>query len=106
MNWKIGFFVILLTLIATNVYWLYNTLDNVVGHSYYKDSCEPMFEDYELLIPLISQNVNRTEIRKYLESMKVPFDPFKKDGVEILVLNATEIIFNNDLTIKSIKSFR
>ncbi|MGL1889535.1 MAG: hypothetical protein OCD76_23675 [Reichenbachiella sp.] len=106
MNWKIGFFIILLTLVASNIYWFYTTIDNAVTHSYYRDSCEPMFTDFELLTPILVKNINRQELREYLLSMEVEFDSFIKEGEEILVLSATEIVFESDSTIKSIKSFR
>ncbi len=82
--WKILFFISLIILILTNIYWIYTTLNTGVGHSYYKVSCEEYKKDVVELKKIVEAITNKEDAVEILNDHKITFDTLYK-GEEFII---------------------
>ena len=94
VNYKHLFWYGLVLLITSNVYWMYITIDNAVGHGYYKESCESYYQDMLNFKQIVEVNRNKKEVIEFLEINNVNYDSFKKGPDFIITFNSFELKFN------------
>jgi len=100
-KWKLAFWISLIALIATNLFWFYQVIDQGVTITYMEEGYSDTENDLETLIGLInSTHLTKKEIKTKLENHRFyEFMDFKSDtiGLERVML----IFENNEL--KTIK---
>ena len=96
VNWKISFFGTLTLLISSNLFWVYETLDNAVSHSYFESSCEKYDLDRNNFMEIIMSLDKKDDVIDFLTLYKVEFDSFEKGGNLIISLNSFQLEYNSD----------
>jgi hypothetical protein len=94
--WKFLFWICLIITIVSNVFWIYNTLENAVGNNYYKVSCEEYYKDVSILKVIIEKKETKKELISFLENNNVKFESFSKGAENIIVLNSFSIAFDKN----------
>lgn len=102
---KILFFIALVLLILTNIFWLYSSIDVAVGHEYYKVSCEEWHKDAIILEELLSDNYNYDNMINYLKGKRVVYTEFKKGDFFVVQLNSFTLIYDKNGELIEEKSF-
>ncbi|MCB9034426.1 MAG: hypothetical protein H6553_11350 [Chitinophagales bacterium] len=93
--YKILFWITLVFLFLTNLFWIHNKMDTAVGHSYYKDSCEAYKNDLTELQKLLSEGLNKTEMLNYLDSNKIVYNAFEKGNEYIIQFTSFDLVYDN-----------
>ncbi|MBQ0768055.1 MAG: hypothetical protein KBT58_02115, partial [Bizionia sp.] len=65
-TYKILFWITLLFLFLTNIFWLYKTIDTAVGHNYYKVSCNEYYTDMLKFRQIIETKLTKKEAIAFL----------------------------------------
>ena len=94
INYKYLFWLGIAILITTNLYWIYSTIDNAVGHTYYRESCEGYYQDMINFKQIVELNKNKKDVIEFLEQNNVKYDSFTKGSDYIIKFNSFDLIFN------------
>jgi hypothetical protein len=78
MNYKILFWISIVMLLVTNLFWFYQVLDTSIGHSYYKTSCEEYKKDVDQLRKVTDSLTTKTEVLQFLLDNKMEVDTLQK----------------------------
>lgn len=95
-RWKIAFFITIIILVLTNLFWVYQVVDNAIGMTYYKDSCGRFQQDTDKLIQILESKTTKETAIDFLEQHNILYESFPKGNEFIIQLNSFSIIFNND----------
>ena len=83
-RYKILFWITLTILVVSNIFWIYNTFDNAVGHSYYKVSCDEYYQDMLKLKQVLETKSTKGEAINFLETNDIEYESFQK-GTEFII---------------------
>ena len=83
-TYKILFWITLTILVISNVFWIYQTIDNAFGHSYYKVSCDEYYQDMLKFKQILETKSTKKEAIDFLETNKVEYESFQK-GAEFII---------------------
>jgi len=92
--WKNLFWISLGLLIVTNVFWIYQVLDNAVGNDYYKVSCNEYHGDMLGLKKVLDSKKTKIETLDFLNEHAIEYDSFQKGNEFIISLNSFDLTFN------------
>ena len=81
-------------LFISNAFWIYQTIDNAVGHSYYKVSCDEYYQDMLKFKQILETKSTKTEAIDFLELNKVEYDSFQKGTEFIISFNSFALTFD------------
>jgi hypothetical protein len=95
-HWKILFWISIVLLIVTNLLWLYNTIDNAVGHHYYSIGCEEYRQDAEVCHHLLASSASKDEVIRLLDSGEIHYETFDKGTEFIISLHSFDLVFDKD----------
>lgn len=95
MTWKKSFWFCLIILVATNLFWVYEILDNAVDKSYYKVVCNENHEDMLKLKSVLDTKKNKQLTIKFLNEHKIKYESFQKGENFVIQLSSFELIFNS-----------
>jgi hypothetical protein len=87
------FWISVILFIGTNLYWLYTTIDNAVGHNYYQVSCEAWQKDNKELKKLLPLDVYYSEMLGLLENKDLDFYEFEKGDNKIIQFSSIDLIY-------------
>ncbi len=96
INWKFFFGGSLILLISSNLFWMYQILDNSISHSYYQESCEKYDLDRNNLLEIISRLETKDAVINFLSNYNIEFDSFKKSDHFIISLNSFQLEYNRN----------
>ena len=99
--WKVLFFVVLSLLLISNVFWIYNTIDAGVSHTYQKVTLEEKQEAVIVLGDLIvkyGQNHSKKDILHILRQYRS--DAFIVDSGEYIDFEGIKFYFADDKLVK------
>jgi hypothetical protein len=88
-TYKILFWFILSFFFISNAFWIYQTVDNAVGHSYYKVSCDEYYQDMLKFKQILETRSTKTEAIN-----KVEYDSFQKGTEFIISFNSFALTFD------------
>ncbi|MBE7688881.1 hypothetical protein [Tenacibaculum finnmarkense] len=92
--WKFLFWICLLILISTNVFWIYQIIDNAVGKSYYEVSCKEYRKDAVAFQKIVENRQKQIRIIALLKENNIQFEEFEKGNEYIINLNSFSIRFD------------
>ncbi len=93
INWKIVVLVVLL--IITNLFWIYQVIDTGIGRSYYEVSCEEYRSDAEKLEKICKQFKTKEELFDFTAQYKIEIDTFSKGEALIVRFSSFDVEFEN-----------
>ena len=94
-NWKILFWIALIILVISNVFWAYITVNNAVGQSYYKVTCDEYYHDMIEFKKILETQKTKNEIIDFLIDYEVKFDTVQKGNDFTITMNSFSIKFDN-----------
>lgn len=83
-TYKILFWITLIILVLSNLFWIYQTIDNAVGQNYYKVSCDEYYQDMLRFKQVLETKSTKREAINFLESNNVEYESFHK-GIEFII---------------------
>ena len=83
-KYKILFWATLTILLISNVFWIYHTIDNAVGQSYYKVGCDEYYHDALKFKQILEKKSSKREAIDFLKTNKVEYDSFQK-GTQFII---------------------
>ena len=89
------FWISLIILLTSNIYWFYTTIDNSVGHHYYQISCNEWKSDLEELKKTLPLGIPKQEFEELLKKRNVQYEVIKKGQNHVINFNSFEIVFDN-----------
>ncbi len=95
-RWKISFWIGIVILLLTNIFWIYQVVDNAIGMTYYKDSCEDFQSDMIQLKSILEKKTTKESAINFLEQNGVDYNSFPKGNEFIIQLNSFDMIFNEN----------
>jgi len=93
-TYKILFWFTLTILVVSNIFWIYQTIDNSVGYTYYKVSCDEYYQDMLEFKQILETKSTKKEAIDFLELNKVEYDSFQKETEFIITFNSFALIFD------------
>lgn len=101
-RWKIAFWISITILLLSNLFWLYQIIDNAVGMTYFKDSCTNYQDDMIELKRILDYKDSKKTAIEFLELHRVKYDSFQKADNFIIQLNSFDMIYDkNEQLLKS-----
>ena len=94
--WKKLFWISLIILVISNLFWLYKTVDISVGHNYYEESCDGYYKDMTQFKKILDNYQTKRELIDFLESNHVRFDSIQKGSDFIVTFNSFSITFDKN----------
>jgi wyosine [tRNA(Phe)-imidazoG37] synthetase (radical SAM superfamily) len=95
-TYKILFWITIIALIFSNLFWIYFSIDNAVGHHYYKVSCDEYKNDLNEFMKTIESFNSKKETIDFLEENSIQFDSIQKGNEFIIIFNSFEIVFRGE----------
>lgn len=92
--WRTLFGGAILLLVATNIFWVYQVLDNAVANNYYRVSCEEFLTDATALKKILETKGEKDEVISYLDSEEVSYNAFEKGDRFVITLGSFDMVFN------------
>ena len=80
-RFKILFWISIVILIITNLFWLYQLLDTSIGHTYYKVSCEEYENDLDQLKKVTDSLTTKKQTLQFLKESKIELDTLQKGRI-------------------------
>lgn len=105
MNWKKSFWVCLILLFASNLFWVYEILDNAVDKNYYKVVCNENYEDMLKLKSVLDNKKKKELTLNFLNENKIGYESFHKGEEFVVQLSSFELIFNSEGVLKESRIF-
>ncbi|MGK7391379.1 MAG: hypothetical protein ACNS60_13570 [Candidatus Cyclobacteriaceae bacterium M2_1C_046] len=103
--WKILFWICLVLLLATNISWLYHTIDVAVGHGYYQVSCNEYQKDILSLKQILYTKKSKKEALEFLDAYKIDHEGFQKGEDFIISLSSFQLIYGPDGRLKPSENY-
>lgn len=101
--WKKLFWIILVLLVTTNIYWMYQLLDSGVSLTYLRESYDAQEQDINVMRKLIEQHYDFNTLTNKLD--KSDYELIQKGDDFFIVFGSFEVEFNSDSTIKRTRNF-
>ena len=96
-SWKALFWIAVILLLTSNIFWIYQIIDNAVGHGYYKVSCEEYKANSDILEWTLRSYQNKDELINFLKDKGIQFEIYNKANNEnYVVIGTIGIQFNDD----------
>lgn len=95
------FWISIIILILSNLFWIYQAIDNAVSMSYYRDSCEDYQSDMVELKRILDTKKTKEAAINFLEQYKVTYDSLSKGEEFIIHLNSFYMTFDKNGQLKS-----
>lgn len=83
-------------MIITNVFWLYNVIDNALAHDDYKTQCEFYHKDAIEFEKVLSKLEKQEEMMRFLDKNEIDYDSLQKGNESIILLNSFEFTFDKN----------
>jgi hypothetical protein len=83
-SYKILFWTTLAILVITNIFWFYQAIDNAVGQSYYRDSCDDYYQDMLKFKQILETKSTKREAINFLKTNNIAYESFQK-GTEFII---------------------
>lgn len=93
-TYKIRFCLTLVILVLSNIFWVYQTIDNAVGHTYYKVSCEEYYQDMLKFKQIVETKSTRKEAINFLKINKIKYESFQKGTEYIIIFNSFALVYD------------
>jgi hypothetical protein len=93
-TYKILFWITLTILVISNIFWIYQTIDNAVGQNYYQVSCDEYHKDMIEFKKILETKSTKEEAIGFLKRYNVEYDNFQKGTEYIVTLNSFALIFD------------
>ena len=90
-SYKNLFWISILILIFSNIFWTYTTIDNAVGQNYYKVSCDEYSKDAISLRKILKLKSDKFAVVKFLENNKIEYESFEKGSDFVIMLNSFDL---------------
>ena len=95
-TYKILFWITLTILVLSNTFWIYQAIDNAVGHSYYKVSCDEYYQDMLRFKQILDAKTTKMEAINFLKKNKVEFASFQKGAEFIITFDSFALEYDTD----------
>lgn len=95
-TYKILFWITLTIMVVSNIFWIYQSIDNAVGHSYYKVSCDEYYQDMLKFKQFIETKSTKEEAIDFLELNKVEYDSFQKGTEFIITFSSFDLTYDKN----------
>lgn len=95
-RYKSLFWATIIILILSNVYWLYQTVDNAVGHSYYQVNCEEWKDDLKELKKVLPIELNKNDMVNFLAHKDIAYNGFAKGEEFVIQLHSFDFVYNQN----------
>lgn len=92
--WKILFWISLIILLLTNLFWMYQTIDNAVDKGYYDVSCNEYEKDMLLYKKIVESKKNKSELFQFLKNNDIDVVGFHKGEGYIISFNSFYVEFD------------
>ena len=99
-KYKVSFWLCIIVLIGTNIFWHYQTIDNAVGHNYYTLSCEEYKKDTDQFVKILGLNQSENDMISFLEKTDIKYNGFEKGEDYVVQFNSFDFIFWKDGKLK------
>ncbi len=83
-------------MVISNIFWVYQTIDNAVGQSYYKVSCDEYYKDMIEFEKIVETYKTKKETIDFLDTYHVKYDSIQKGTNFIITLNSFSITFDKN----------
>ncbi len=100
-KWKTLFWLSLIILFLTNLFWIYQTIDSAVGRGYYEVTCIEYEKDKTILKKLIDSKETKTELLKFLKDNDISFEGFQKGTDYVISFNSFSVLFDSKGKLKN-----
>ncbi len=67
--WKISFWIAVTLLVVSNLFWIYQVIDNAVGHKYYQVNYKEYKENSDILKATLISFDNKNDLTSFLEEV-------------------------------------
>lgn len=95
--WKISFWITLILLLVSNLFWVYQVIDTAVGHGYYQVNCEEYKSNSDILEFTLRSYSSKDELIRFLEDKNIQFETYHKaDNENYVVIGKLGIQFDDD----------
>lgn len=93
-SYKKIFWLTFAVLIFSNLFWIYQTINNALGHDYYKVSCDEYYKDAFNLRKVLESKSDIVGVIEFLENNKIEYESFQKGTDSVINLNSFDLIYN------------
>ena len=93
-KWRSLFWVCLIVLISSNLYWFYITIDSAVGRSYLETSCEEFEKDMIVFKKSIESKKNKSKLIEFLKKENIEVESFKKGKTYVFNFNSFSLTYD------------
>lgn len=91
-TYKILFWITFTTLVISNIFWIYQIIDNAIGQNYYQVSCDEYHNDMVEFKEILETKLTKEEAIEFLKMNNVEYDSFQKGTEYIITLNSFALI--------------
>jgi hypothetical protein len=77
-TFKILFWISIVMLLVTNLFWVYHVLDTSIGNSYYKTSCEEYKDDLDKFTKATDSLTTKQQAIEFFIEQKIDVDTLQK----------------------------
>lgn len=95
-TYKILFWITFTILVISNIFWIYQTIDNAVGQNYYQISCDEYRSDMIEFKKILEAKSTKEEAIEFLKINNVEYDSFQKGTEYIISLSSFALTFNDN----------
>ena len=95
-TYKILFWITLTFLVISNIFWIYQTIDNAIGQNYYKVSCEEYYQDMLKLKKILKTKNTKKEATDFLEKSKIEYESFQKGSEFIISFDSFSLTYDKN----------
>ncbi|CAM1349453.1 hypothetical protein [Tenacibaculum crassostreae] len=94
-TWKTLFWITLMVLVFSNLFWVYQIIDSAVGRSYYETSCNEYERDRAILIKIAQSKEAKDDLLEFLNKNDLPHGYFPKGNNYVVSFSSFSLIFDN-----------
>ena len=93
-KWRSLFWISLVVLIISNLFWFYQTIDSAVGRSYLEVSCNEYEKDMLLYKKIVESKKNKLELLQFLKKNNIDVVGFQKGEGYIISFNSFSVEYD------------
>ena len=94
-GWKIATVVLVVVLVGSNLYWVYQIIDQGVTLTHHKEDYTRKEKNVVVLRKLLEADYTKEKLLSRLDSLKLDGQPFQKDGLFIIPFGSFDVIIKN-----------
>ena len=94
-SWKIASVVLLVALVGSNLFWIYQIIDQGANLTHHKEDYTRKEKDVVVLRKLLETDYNKEKLLSKLDSLKLDGQPFEKDGLLVIPFSSFDVIIKD-----------